>query len=282
MKIAFIPTIHTLETDNTDYHLALTHLVLKYPEYAEFYKKKREQGDFVILDNSLIELGKAASLHKVLEAAELINPSEIVLPDVFKNCEKTLIAVESAIEELGNMNIDQDFQLQAVAHGENITEWKTCWSELNKIPYIDCVAIPKVTSDIFGSRKWAVDYALSQNSGDKQIHLLGIWSTVRELKMYSGKQKELIRGLDSSIAIHCAADFRSFYRGELTKPEWKIDLEYEYKMNVLDMKTLQSNQIWMTDLLTLDKNCNTVERLGRSFSMEEIQGSKTKKAGMKK
>ena len=70
MKIAFIPTIHTLETDNTDYHLALTHLVLKYSEYAEFYKKKREQGDFVILDNSLIELGKAASLHKVLEAAK--------------------------------------------------------------------------------------------------------------------------------------------------------------------------------------------------------------------
>ena len=85
MKIAFIPSIHTLETDNTAYHLALTHLVLKYSEYAEFYKKKREQGDFVILDNSLIELGKAASLHKVLEAAKIINPSEIVLPDVFND-----------------------------------------------------------------------------------------------------------------------------------------------------------------------------------------------------
>ena len=123
MKIAFIPTIHTLETDNTDYHLALTHLVLKYPEYAEFYKKKREQGDFVILDNSLIELGKAASLHKVLEAAKIINPSEIVLPDVFKDCEKTLIAVDDALEQFRNMTIDQDFQLQAVAHGRNKTEW---------------------------------------------------------------------------------------------------------------------------------------------------------------
>ena len=280
MKIAFIPTIHTLETDNTDYHLALTHLVLKYPEYAEFYKKKREQGDFVILDNSLIELGEAASLHKVLEAAKMINPSEIVLPDVFTDSEKTLIAVDDALEQLGNMNIDQDFQLQAVAHGRNKTEWKKCWDGLNEIPYIDCVAIPKVTSNTFGSRKWAVDYALSHNSADKQIHLLGIWSTARELRMYSSEQRKLIRGVDTSIAIHCAADFRSFYRGELTKPEWKIDLEYEYKMNDLDMKTLRSNQTWMTELLALDKNYITVERMGRKFSLEEhavVRMTKAKK-----
>jgi hypothetical protein len=249
LKIAFIPTIHTLETDNTDYHLALTHLVLKYPEYAKFYKKKREQGDFVILDNSLIELGKAASLHKVLEAAKIINPSEIVLPDVFKDREKTLIAVDDALEQFRNMAIDQDFQLQAVAHGENKTEWKRCWDKLNKIPYIDCVAIPKVTSEIFGSRKWAIDYALAHNSNDKQIHLLGMWSTAQELKMYPCEQQKLIRGIDTSIAIHCAIDFRSFYRNELKKPEWKIDLEHEYELNDGELKALQSNQIWMQEML---------------------------------
>jgi len=282
LKIAFIPTIHTLETDNTDYHLALTHLVLKYPEYADFYKKKREQGDFVILDNSLIELGKAASLHKVLEAAEIINPSEIVLPDVFTDREKTLIAVDGALEQLGNMNIDQDFQLQAVAHGENKTEWKKCWDKLSRNPYIDCIAIPKVTSKIFGSRKWAIDYALDHNPKDKQIHLLGMWSTARELKMYSNRLQKFIRGVDTSIAIHCAIDFRSFYRGELTKPDWKIDLEYDYEMNDSDMKTLQSNQIWITELLTFDANRDTVEQLGRNFSPQESQLFKSKKASAKK
>ena len=169
MKIAFIPTIHTLETDNTDYHLALTHLVLKYPEYAEFYKKKREKGDFVILDNSLIELGKAASLKKVSKAAQIINPSEIVLPDVFRSCDRTLTAVESAIKKLDNMKENYDFQLQAVAHGRTETDWKRCWNELNKIPEIDCIAIPKVTSEIFGSRKWAINYDLDHNSNDNKF-----------------------------------------------------------------------------------------------------------------
>ncbi len=226
-------------------------------------------------------MGKAASLKKVLKAAEIINPSEIVLPDVFKNYEKTIIAVDSALKQLDNMNIDQDFQLQAVAHGENKTEWKKCWNKLSKNPHIDCIAIPKVTSEIFGSRKWAINYALDHNSNDKQIHLLGIWSTARELKMYPGEQQKLIRGIDTSIAIHCAIDFRSFYRGELTKPEWKINLEYKYEMNDYDMKTLQSNQIWMTELLTLNIKCDTVEQLGRTFSAQELQVFQIKRTGKK-
>ena len=49
MKIAFIPTVHTLETDNTDYHMALTHLILKYPHYKEYYSSI---GGYIILDNS--------------------------------------------------------------------------------------------------------------------------------------------------------------------------------------------------------------------------------------
>ena len=42
MQIAFIPTVHTLETDNTDYHMALTHLILKYPHYKEYYSQQVE------------------------------------------------------------------------------------------------------------------------------------------------------------------------------------------------------------------------------------------------
>jgi hypothetical protein len=109
-----------------------------------------------------------------------------------------------------------------------------------------------------------------------------MWSTARELKMYSNELQKFIRGIDTSIAIHCAIDFRSFYRGELTKPDWKIDLEYEYEMNDFDMKTLQSNQIWITDLLTFDANRDTVEQLGRNFSLQESQSFKSKKVGKKK
>ena len=62
MKKAFIMPVDYLEYDNTNYHMALTHLVLKYPKYAEFYKQKRLEGEYVILDNSLIELDGSMSI----------------------------------------------------------------------------------------------------------------------------------------------------------------------------------------------------------------------------
>ena len=126
MKIAFIPTIHTLESDDTDYHMALTHLVLKYPEYEEYYSNVE---GYVILDNSLIELGGSVDVETVMEAADKICPHEIVLPDVFLDCDKTLEATEDALRQVDFPSL----HLQAVAHGKDINDWKRCWDKLNKL-----------------------------------------------------------------------------------------------------------------------------------------------------
>ena len=70
MEIAFITPIDDLGYDMTGYHMALTHLILKYPKYTEFYKQKLADGEYVILDNSLIVFVKATEeeRYKLIES----------------------------------------------------------------------------------------------------------------------------------------------------------------------------------------------------------------------
>ena len=244
MQIAFIPTVHTLETDNTDYHMALTHLILKYPHYKEYYSNI---SGYIILDNSLIELGGSVDIETVIEAAEMINPNEIVLPDVFLDCAATLKITEKTLNRLDKLGVSVEYKLQAVAHGKSKDDWQYCWNELSKIDEIDCISIPKVTTTVFGHRGDAIKYALKHNLLDKEIHLLGLWDTITELKSYTPKQKKAIRGIDTSFVIHSAISGMSYLRNEFDKPDYKIDLEHEYKFD--SMKLVEENKKFVLDIL---------------------------------
>ena len=241
MKKAFIMPVDYLEYDNTNYHMALTHLVLKYPKYAEFYKQKRLEGEYVILDNSLIELDGSMTIEDVLKAADIINPDEIVLPDVFLDRKGTMAEVQRAIGYLKNIDpVHKPYNLQAVCHGKNVREWQRCFHYLDELPEIDCIGIPKVTHTIFpNGRIDAVKYAMENRVNDTEIHLLGMWENADEFRYYTNKEKNFVRGVDSSIVPHCTIENQSFANGEFFKPNWKINLESQYD---LDVNLLKENQ----------------------------------------
>jgi hypothetical protein len=242
MKFAFISPIHDLECDSSDYHMALTHLVLKYPEYVDYYKRKR---GYVILDNSLIELGGSVKLRTILDAAEKIGPDEIVLPDVYKDGKATLKSVKKSLIEYSGYQYTGGYELQAVCHGKDFKEWCYVWDELNKIDELHCIAIPKVTTNQFGRLK-AVRYALENNPNNKEIHLLGCWDTVDEFKEYTDVEKNAIRGVDTSIVYHSSINGYGYNKGQLQKPDYKINLETRYN---IDYKLYKQNQEYTLNLL---------------------------------
>jgi hypothetical protein len=249
MKVAFICPTHDLKYDNTDYHMALTHLILKYPKYTEFYKQKLANGEYVILDNSLIELGnKALQSDVVMKAAEELRPSEIVLPDVYRDGPATIKSTDIALTKVELWLMMDETKLQVLCHGKDPDEWKRTWDILSKYDDIDVLAVPKVTETQFaGGRPEAVRYALANNPQNKEIHLLGCWSTVDEFKEYSSEEKSLIRGVDTSIVYHCAAAGIKFEdKYDYQKPDWTIDLEEPYK---IDEELMLKNQRYMLDIL---------------------------------
>jgi hypothetical protein len=225
--------------------MVLTHLVLKHPGYAKYYNKRALKGSYLILDNSLIELGGSVKLRTVLDAAEIIGPDEIVLPDVYKDGNATLESVRNSLIEYDGYQYNKSYKLQAVCHGKDFKEWCHIWDELNKIDDLTCIAIPKVTTSQFGRLK-AVRYALKNNPSNKEIHLLGCWDSVNEFKEYTADEKQAIRGVDTSIVYHSTIDKLSYKNNQLQKPDYKIDLETEYE---IDYDLYKQNQEYTLNLL---------------------------------
>ncbi len=91
MKAACIVPISALElVKGSSYSLALAHLALAVPDYANFYNEQRETKKFVILDNSAYELLQALNASSLLEAASKMQPSVLVIPDDIWDSAKNL------------------------------------------------------------------------------------------------------------------------------------------------------------------------------------------------
>lgn len=204
MKFAVISPIPLLRKYAvvSDYHMALTHLVLESEEYANFYKERRERGDYVILDNSLIELGEAADIDTVLKAAEIIKPNEVILPDCFRNGKRTIEMIEDALYHFGNEF--RKYKLMAVAQGLNYDEWLDCHDELVTFEEVSCIGIPKVSSTFPDLISGRYDLCCKLNNGrykpDKEYHLLGVWDNpYPEISGISAYK--WVRGVDTVLPV---------------------------------------------------------------------------------
>ena len=202
-----------------DMHMFLTHLVEKYPFYAKFAKEVK---GYKILDNSLIELGGAVDLRRVLNAAEDIDADEIILPDVFQNGPATIDAVNIALSELNYLypNRSWPYKLMAVAQGKNEEEWYQCYMSLLKNPDIDVIGIPKVLAKTHPQgRPYFVNNLCNLHL--KPHHLLGLWYSMSEFNEY--ENIDVIRSCDTVLLGYMAKHGLS---GAGVRPDgYTVDLE---------------------------------------------------------
>jgi len=196
----------------TNYHLVLAHLVLGNKTYREFYKTRAAQGDFITVDNSLIELGKPMPLKEVIEAAKLVDAQEIILPDFFRNCAATLkVTVEAYKEVLASPDFTR-FKLMAVPQGSSALSWFYCYWVFSQIAGIDTLGIAKHTETFCKGGRPALLGALVATESRafmKEHHLLGCWSDPTEVRKVSQRFKWL-RSVDTSIAVLAGLEGKPF------------------------------------------------------------------------
>ena len=181
-------------------HMFLTHMVEKYPTYA---KVAQDAPGYKILDNSLIELGGAVSVERVIDAAARIGADEIILPDVFQNGPETIKAAQDALNTLHKMfpKGDWPFKLMAVAQGANEEEWYDCYEYLLGMREVDVIGIPKVLAKMHPQGRPHFVNELC-NLSVKPHHLLGVWYSLSELVEYN--HREQIRSCDTVILGYMA------------------------------------------------------------------------------
>lgn len=238
--INIVPQNYLNFTDKCPMHMCLAHLLGEegMEEYTAFYKKQSEDGNFVIMDNGVIE-GSPLPIDKVLEKAKLVDADEIILPDVFLDAGATIAAVDFAMEYLKNK---EHVRLMVVPHGKTLNEWTTCaallinrWGDK-----IATVGIPKVLTSVAG-RDARIDAIKSIASLIKQyeldIHLLGCWDTPLEITTAAlavvKKEIPVIRSTDSSIAFVYAREGIRFSASERPHNKATIDFKHEEVDNVL-------------------------------------------------
>lgn len=208
--------------------MLLTHLIETSPEYARWAFELQQH--YKILDNSLIELGGAVTLDRVLRAANTVAANEIILPDVFLDGPGTVRAIREAIDTLHTIDTANEYALMAVCQGKDAKEFMETFGQLEAIPEISVIGIPKVCAKLHPAGRpyfeglWAYS--------PKKIHLLGVWYSWEELNRYAYPKR--IRSVDS-----CLAAFQTKYRlpASAVRPD-KLSISLE-DTEVNDLELLQ-------------------------------------------
>lgn len=241
---AIAPIARLRDIEENAVHMALAHLCDN-EKYVNFYKGQSDQGKFIILDNSVIELGKAVTPEFLLEAAGKIGAHEIVVPDVYNNASETVKLARQFIPKIKN----HGYRLMGVAHGKNISEWLWCVRNLIECG-VDTIGVPKVIVQNMGStgrvnclRNLARKFAPYEIP---TIHLLGVWDDPLEMiRIYLEEAKgtiNRIRSVDSAIAYVYAS--YGYHFGEGARPKGKVNFftgdcnGYIHLKNIMEMRQM--------------------------------------------
>lgn len=197
MKAAIIaPTGLLKRYCNSGYHLALAHM-LEDSQYLQFYRAKRDLGDYIILDNSVIELGHPVGPDHLIMACDLLQPSELVLADFPRDpvgthfwAEKYAAGFKARYPDMKLMAVPQWSEFGA------IHEWLTSYEELCAIPEVDVLGIPKFLKH---HRAAIVHWLDRGRCFEKEHHLLGTWGNPIEILSYS--HFSWIRGVDTKAPV---------------------------------------------------------------------------------
>jgi hypothetical protein len=199
LRIAVIPPISLLEEYGVlgdGYHLCLSNEVLSNTTYASFYRWRSEViGDYVILDNSAHEQLQGQSLDALMQAADLVKPSEIVLPDRLFFGDDTVERSAEAADKL--RQVFPGTKLMGVPQGRHPREWVNCLMGLSSFAKVDTIGISKDYEVWDGGLAKLVMTVLQWGYRPEQIHLLGWGRELWKLKELAG----LVRGVDSAKPI---------------------------------------------------------------------------------
>ena len=80
-----------LSRDFTDGDYCLPHLMNQDEIYRNYFYDSKQQGRYIIMDNSLHELGTAYDTDRLLFWINELKPNEFIVPDVWENTTQSIV-----------------------------------------------------------------------------------------------------------------------------------------------------------------------------------------------
>ena len=112
----------------TDYDYALVHLFDESEQYYNFFQEALSNGRYVILDNSIFELGTAFDMNKFAEYVSKLKPSAYIVPDALENKDKTI----ANFEQWKQIYSDLPGKTIGVVQGKTYEEVVECYNYMKE------------------------------------------------------------------------------------------------------------------------------------------------------
>ena len=227
MKIAHITTANALNEisilGDIEYCLAPLCKILQYKNYfIEQIKNNR----YVIMDDSIAENGGTLTTDEIINLAIEMNISELVIPDVIGDFEKTNVKRKELLDKYYVKLKYQNIKLMGVVQGNTFQEYFDMFKELENDGRIDTIGIPfrikfyntdvKYKDFYHAIQRLSFLYIIKDIS-IKPIHCLGCNNVYEILQL----NKTNIRSMDSKILSCYGVNNLLLQETDETKPRDK-------------------------------------------------------------
>ena len=236
----------TISPEFNDYDYCLPHLLDIDEDYKQYFEKARDEGRYVIMDNSLHELGEAYDYDRLKYWVNELKPNEFIVPDVWMKCAETA----AQAKYWKQFKYPKKTKLTAVIQGENKNQAYLCANLLAGLGYDKlCVSygatwyndfFPHTNADMgkaLGRVRFVQGLFKLDQLKDVKFHLLGC-SIPQEFGWYDNDPR--IESIDTSNPIMAALDGTQYSSN---------GLNYKPNANMNDFFDIKFEEIQYFDIL---------------------------------
>jgi len=245
----------TASPDFNDYDYLLPHLLDQDEEYLQYFRDAKKKGRYIIMDNSLHELGEAYDHKRLRYWINELEPDEFIVPDVWMECHKTV----AQAKYWKQFTYPDNTKLTAVIQGSSKNEAYLCANLLQTLGYKKlCVSygatwyndfFPHTNPDMgkaLGRVRFVQGLLQLRQMHDIKFHLLGC-SIPQEFGWYDNHPK--IESIDTSNPIMAALDGTIYTeQGLITKPKANMNDNFEIDFKDVDYATILYNTILFREM----------------------------------
>lgn len=232
-----------------DYDFCLPHLLDQDEEYLQHFLDAKRKGRYIIMDNSLHELGEAYDHKRLLHWVNEIKPNEFIIPDVW---EDIVGSIENA-DTWSEYEFPEGVEKVAVVQAKSLHEAIECTRAYKRLGYKKIAysygasyyndVCPHPNKDLGKAlgRIQVINILLKQNvlKENDRIHLLGC-SVPQEFGWY--EDIKCIESIDTSNPIMATLENVKYTDAGLTKkPKADMNNFFYIESDKIDYNLLDYN-----------------------------------------
>ena len=244
-----------------DYDYCLPHLLDQDKEYKDYFIKARKSGRYIIMDNSLHELGSSFDWNRLKYWLYKLEPNEFIVPDEWMNYTQTQVYAKYWKQ----IPMPEGCIAMAVVQGKDrIEAWKS-FRGLKELGYKKIAIsygatwyndlVPHVNKDIGKAlgRLAFISMLHKENELDKHdnLHLLGC-AVPQEFGWYNGFK--CVKSIDTSNPVMAALEGTLYSNSGLyEKPKANMNDHFDVKFEDIQYENILHNTTLFREINGLPK-----------------------------